>query len=153
MNRKGIVAAAFAIAVSTAFGASILSPLQVLQATPPGEVHWLVRLYDQSHSPIGTLRLRVTSERGRSCLGGLGDRGFLIKIDRKDGLPKDFRISNTPVAFFDGKKVVVDLTGGTCDDYRLLDGNLSNDGGVLGEIRATGLGFAQVVGRFSATLQ
>jgi hypothetical protein len=68
-------------------------------------------------------------------------------------VPNDFRISESPVALFEGNQVVVDLTGGICDDYRLLKGSLTTDGGAHGEIRAAGVGFVQVLGTFIATRQ
>jgi hypothetical protein len=60
MKPWAILFAVLAVGAATAFGSSILSPIQELQATPPREVPWLVRLYDRSHSEIGTLRLRIT---------------------------------------------------------------------------------------------
>jgi hypothetical protein len=112
MKFKGIVIGLFAVVTTTAGGSSILAPIQVLQGKPPGQVRWLVRLYDRSHSALGTLHLRITPQNGRSCLGEFGDRGYLIHIDQIEGLPKNFPISQAPVAVFEGNTVAVDLTGG-----------------------------------------
>ena len=121
---------------------------------PPASrpVNWKIQLFDTDHRSAGTLYVRITIERGTSCLASFGRDALLLRVDRKIELSKNFRISETPVAKIEKGRVSMDLTGGDCDNYVLLEGTMSNDGGAVGTAKSFGISFSKPLGTFVATV-
>jgi hypothetical protein len=110
---------------------------------------WRVSLFDSKHNSAGNIDLHVTKKEGRSCLGGY-EGGYLVVIDRTANLSSQVRVSNTPVAKIEGDHFSIDLSGGICDAYVLLEGRIMDGGHAAGDIHTLGWGEAQTIGTFVA---
>jgi hypothetical protein len=57
------------------------------------------------------------------------------------------------VAKFAGNKVRIDLTGGMCDAYHFIEGEMAADGSSTGDVYAFGMRFHRDLGTYRATVR
>jgi hypothetical protein len=143
-----VLAALMALCSSHAQG----PPSDSNQSPYPRPVDWKIQLFDTNHHNAGALYVHITTDRGGSCLGSFGRNAVLVRVDRKLELSRGFFVSSTPVAKFENDRVSIDLTGGDCDNYVLLEGTLSRDGGAFGTATSFGISFSKPLGTFVATV-
>jgi hypothetical protein len=135
MNVKFFV---FVAALACTATASEPSPFDALRARFPHGIPWQLEITDSSGQPAGTLEMRITREQAHSCLGGMDD-GVRVEFTRKQGLPPALSVEAYGVAKVSGDKIKIDLTGGMCDAYLILDGTLAADGSSSGDIHTFGM--------------
>lgn len=128
------------------------SPLSALQARHKDGIPWKVEFSSLDGKPEGSLDLRITSKTAESCLGGM-EGGLRVDFTRKDSLPRSMSVESYGVAKVSGDKIKIDLTGGMCDAYLILEGTLSADGSSAGTIHSFGMRGGRDVATYRATVQ
>lgn len=128
------------------------SPFAALQAHHPEGVPWKVEISDLEGKPAGSLELRITRQTANSCLGGM-DGGLRVEYTRKNALPASLPVESYGVAIVSGDKIKIDLTGGMCDAYLILEGTLAPDGSSTGTIHTFGMRGGKDVARYRAIVQ
>ncbi len=81
---------------------------------------------------------------------GRGWRGFPRHFIRPGVLWPPLPIASHGIATFIGDKIKIDLTGGTCDAYLMMDGVVTPDGSSSGVIYTFGPGGEHNVGTYRA---
>jgi hypothetical protein len=143
----------FAGALASVAAAQDSPMLDALRARYPQGIPWRVEIVDANKASLGALEMRITSEPGSSCLGDVGNGGVKVEFVRKDGLSPALHTSSYGVAKFSGNKVKIDLTGGLCDAYLLMEGVMAADGSSSGDVFTLSLGGGHDVGTFRASVR
>jgi hypothetical protein len=128
------------------------SPFDALRAKFPRGIPWKVDIISLDGKTNGSLELLITSDRASSCLGGMAD-GVRVEFTRKDAIPPALSIASYGVATSTGDKIKIDLTGGICDAYLLMDGALASDGSATGNIYTFGMRGGHDVATYRATVK
>ena len=111
------------------------SPVEALRARFPRGIPWDVELSTNGESR-GKLQMLITYSQASSCLGDMAD-GVRVEFTRKE-LSPPLSIGAYGVARFAGDKVKIDLTGGVCDAYLLMNGVVAPDGSSTGDVYTFG---------------
>lgn len=145
----------FAVFILLATGNVIAAdaiPMDALRAKFPQGVPWKVEMINADGKSRGDLEMLITSDRARSCMGEVGE-GFRVDFIRPDVLSPPLPIASYGIAKFIGNKVKIDLTGGTCDAYLVMDGVVTPDGSSSGDIYTFGPGGEHNVGTYRAIIR
>jgi hypothetical protein len=127
-------------------------PTDTLRARFPQGIPWKVQVINPDGKSRGDLELLITSDHARSCMGEVGE-GFRVDFIRPDALPPPLPIASYGIATFIGNRVKIDLTGGTCDAYLVMDGMVASDGSSSGDIYTFGPGGEHNVGTYRALVR
>ena len=128
------------------------SPVQSLRAKFPDGIPWRVEILSTDGKSLGALEMLITSDQASSCLGEMSD-GVRITFTRKENLSPTVSVASFGVAKFTGDKIKIDLTGGICDAYLLMSGEVAADGSSTGEIYTLGLRSGHDFGTYHATVR
>jgi len=150
--RHESLALSLAIMLTHSAFAAETSPFAALQGRHPGGVPWKVEISDLDGKPNGSMELLITNKTAESCLGGM-DGGLRVEYTRKDALPPSLRVESYGVAVVAGDKIKIDLTGGMCDAYLILEGTLAADGTSSGNIHTFGMRGGKDVATYRATVK
>ena len=153
-----IVAPRQILALALAFAAAAVdagepAPIAALRARFPHGIPWHVEFSDSAGHSLGAIDMQITTQSGGSCLGDMNPDGVRVEFMRKDDLSPTLRTTSYGVAKFTGSKVRVDLTGGMCDAYLLMDGEIAADGSSRGDVVAFGMRFSNDVATYRATVK
>jgi hypothetical protein len=143
------------IALSLLWGASAAAdavPIDALRAKFPQGIPWNVAVINPDGKSRGELEILITPEHARSCMGEVGE-GFLVDFIRPGVLSPPLPLASYGIARFIGNKVKIDLTGGTCDAYLVMDGVVSSDGASSGDVYTLGPGGEHNVGTYRAIIR
>jgi len=127
-------------------------PMDALRAKFPHGIPWKVDVVNPDGKSHGELKMLITSDHARSCMGDVGD-GFRVDFIRPDVLSPPLPITSYGVARFIDDKIKIDLTGGTCDAYLVMDGVVTSDGSSAGDIYTFGPGGVHDVGTYHASIK
>jgi len=127
--------------------------LASLRAKFPQGIPWNVEISDPSGQNLASLQFRITSESAASCLGDFGADAVRVEFVRKEHVSPDIRLASFGVAQFTGDKVEIDLTGGICDAYLIMDGKMEADGSSTGTVFRTGMAGGHDIGTYRATVK
>lgn len=152
MLSKKLFSALLVLAVAGRVTAADVSPVDALRTKFPKGIPWRVAFADANGKSRGELEMVITSNPAHSCMGEIGD-GFRVEFIHPGALSSSVPIAFYGVATFVGRKVEIDLTGGTCDAYFFMDGMLTPDGSSSGNITTFGRGGRHVVGTYRANVQ
>jgi hypothetical protein len=129
------------------------SPIEALRAKFPDGIPWRVEFGDSAGKSLGAIDMRITSARGKSCLGGMNPDGVRVEFVRKDNLSPTLSVTSYGVAKFADNKVKIDLTGGMCDAYLLMNGEVAANGSSTGDVSRFGMRGGNEVAKFRAAVQ
>ena len=129
------------------------SPIDALRSRFPQGIPWHVEFSDGAGKSLGAIDMRITAARADSCLGDMNPDGVRVEFVRKDKLSPTLHTTSYGVAKFAGDKVRIDLTGGMCDAYLLIDGEITADGSSKGEVTAFGMRGGHAVAAYSAVVE
>lgn len=146
-----LLAACLAVWIGTPAVAAQPSPADALRQKFPAGIPWQVEFDDLAGQPLGTVQMRITAEHANSCLGGM-DGGMRVEFTHTEKLAPQLRLSDYGVALFSGDRVKIDLTGGICDAYLLMEGALSADGASSGSLYTFGMRGGHDIGKFHAAV-
>jgi len=127
-------------------------PLDALRTKFPQGIPWNVAVISPDGKSRGELEILITAEHARSCTGEVGE-GFRVDFIRPGVLSPPLPIASYGIARFIGNKVKIDLTGGTCDAYLVIDGVVSSDGASSGDVYTLGPGGEHNVGTYRAIIR
>jgi len=127
-------------------------PLDALRTKFPQGIPWNVAVISPDGKSRGELEILITAEHARSCTGEVGE-GFRVDFIRPGVLSPPLPIASYGIARFIGNKVKIDLTGGTCDAYLVMDGVVSSDGASSGDVYTLGPGGEHNVGTYRAIIR
>ena len=127
------------------------SVVDVLRSKFPNGIPWSVEVLDIAGKSLGSLEMRITSVHASSCLGDIAD-GVRVEFIRKKSAPLKLPIASYGVAKFTDNNVKIDLTGGMCDAYLIMDGNIKADGSSTGQVYKFGMRGGNDVGTYRATV-
>jgi len=151
------IAARLAIAVSLVAAGAVhadgRSPIDALRGKFPRGIPWHVEFADSAGNNLGAIDMRITAQAGDSCLGDMNPDAVRVEFVRKDNLSPTLRTTSHGVAKFSGNKARIDLTGGMCDAYLLMEGEIAADGSSKGDVVAFGMRFSNVVATYRAVVQ
>jgi len=147
------VALPLAIAAACGLHADEHSPIESLRAKFPQGVPWHVEFSDSAGKSLGAIDMRITSQRGDSCLGDMNPDGVRVEFERKENLSPTLGTTAYGVAKFTDNKVRIDLTGGMCDAYLLIEGEIAADGSSKGDVVAFGMRSGHDVATYRATVR
>lgn len=128
------------------------SPVESLRAKFPSGIPWRVEILNADGKALGVLEMLITSEKASSCLGEMDD-GVRVNFTRKESLSPTISVASYGVAKFTGDKIKIDLTGGICDAYLLMSGEIASDGSSAGEIYTLGMRGGHNVATYRATVK
>jgi hypothetical protein len=128
------------------------SSIESLRTKFPKGIPWKVEILGTDGKSLGALEMLITSDPASSCLGEMND-GVRVKFTRKDALSPTLFVATYGVARFTGDKVKIDLTGGLCDAYLLMSGEMAADGSSTGEIHTLGMREGHDVGTYHAVVK
>ena len=148
-SRHAGVFVAAAIAAGNAVAAEP-TPLDALRAAHPDGIPWTAEVVDTAGKPLGALHLRFTAQEGSSCLGG--QHGVRVDFLRGDEKPP-LSLGDYGVAMFKDGKVKIDLTGGMCDAYVIMEGAFAADGASSGDVYRFGMRGGQNIGSYRASVK
>lgn len=131
--------------------ATDIQPLDALRAEYPRGIPWTVKVITLDGKDGGELQRRITSEHASSCTGEVGN-GYRVEFVRSDRLMSPLPIASYGIAKFVDDKVKIDLTGGTCDGYLMMDGTMTLNGSSAGGIYTFGPGGAHDLGTYHASI-
>jgi len=149
--RNLILALLAALATGSA-AADSPTPIESLRAKFPGGIPWSIEILDSAGKNVGSLDMRITSEPAQSCLGEMTN-GVRVEFTHTQALPPTLHVAAYGVATFSGDRMKIDLTGGMCDAYVLMSGQLAPDGSSTGEIYTLGLRGGHDIGTYRATVK
>ena len=129
-----------------------LSPVESLRARFPAGIPWRVEILGADGKSLGTLEMLITSDQASSCLGEMNG-GVRVNFTRKEALSSTLSIASYGVAKFTGNKIKIDLTGGICDAYLLMSGDVTSDGSSNGEIHTFGMRGGHDAATYRATIK
>lgn len=144
-----VLLAAFAAACAIAADSS---PVESLRAKFPHGIPWKVEIVGIDGKSLGAIEMLITSDPASSCLGGMNG-GVRVNFTRKDALSPTISVASYGVAQFTGDKIKIDLTGGICDAYLLMSGDVTSDGSSTGEIYTFGMRGGHDVATYRATVK
>ena len=144
-----VLLAAFATGCAIAAGPS---PVETLRARFPHGIPWRVEILGGDGKSLGAIEMLITSDQASSCLGEVND-GVRVNFIRKEALSPTISVASYGVAKFTGTKVKIDLTGGICDAYLLMSGEVAADGSSTGEIHTLGMRGGHDVATYHATVK
>ncbi len=127
------------------------SAVDVLRAKFPNGIPWNVEVSDIAGTSLGSLRMRITSIPASSCLGDM-TTGVRVEFIREQSASLKLAIASYGVAKFTNNNVKIDLTGGMCDAYLIMNGNMKADGSSTGEVYKFGMRGGNDVGTYRATV-
>ena len=153
MAARVSVALFLAIALACPVQADEHAPIDALRSKFPQGIPWHVEFSDSSGKSLGTIDMQITSQRGDSCLGDMNPDGVRVEFVRTDNLSPTLRTTSYGVAKFTGNKVRIDLTGGMCDAYLLIEGDIESDGSSKGEVVAFGIRGGHDVAAYRASVR
>jgi hypothetical protein len=136
------LASAFAFNTGAVADESLQPPfdLEVTIANPKGK-------------PGGTMLLEVTAERsGGSCLGDFAKDAYLVRVKNIKGPIREVRLGARPVAEVHGGHLRIDMSGGICDAYFMLEGEITS-ADAFGAVYTFGLNWAEDLGTFMAIVK
>jgi hypothetical protein len=128
------------------------SPLEVLRAQFPQGIPWKVEISDTNGKSLGDLEVLIKTEHAHSCLGEIDDGGVRVEFIGKHGI-SDSLIESYGIAKISGNRIQIDLTGGTCDAYVIMDGMVAPDGSSIGDVFTLSLNGGHDIGKYRATLR
>lgn len=128
------------------------SAVDLLRAKFPKGIPWNMEVFDPTGKSIGSLQMRITSIQASSCLGEFGTDGVRVEFIQKESASLKLPITSYGVGKFTDNKVKIDLTGGLCDAYLIMDGNIAADGSSTGQIYRLGMSGGNDVGTYRATV-
>lgn len=114
------------------------------------EILWRVEFFNLNRASLGTVEMRITTERAKSCLGDADVNTRRVEFLGRDGLSSAVKLAGYGVASFDGGDVKVDLSGGVCDADLVMEGALDGDGSSMGSLYTLSLGGGHDVGTYRA---
>lgn len=152
VTRRPLIAAWLAALIACGTQAAEPSPIEALRTKFPNGIPWRVEFADSAGKSLGAIDMRITSARGESCLGNMNPDGVRVEYVRKDKLSPTLSTTSYGVAKFTGNKVEVDLTGGLCDAYLLMNGEVAADGSSTGDVSTFGMRGGQEIARYRATV-
>ena len=127
-------------------------PLDALRTKFPQGIPWNVAVISPDGKSRGELEILITAEHARSCTGEVGE-GFRVDFTRPGVLSPPLPIASYGIARFIGNKVMIDLTGGTCDAYLVMDGVVTPDGSSSGDVYTLGPGGKHNMGTYRAIIR
>jgi len=140
-------------ALLTALGvAAEPSPLDALRGRFPHGIPWRIEVLDPAGKSLGALEVLITAQHAGSCLGGFSKDAVRVEFTRNE-LPSTLSITSYGVADFIDGKIKIDLSGGRCDAYLLMNGPLTADGASAGEVYTFGLRGGHDVGTYRAIVK
>lgn len=148
-----IVATLMVALVLDCAGAGEPTALATLRSKFPQGIPWNVEISDPSGQSLASLQFRITSESAASCLGDFGADAVRVEFVRKEHVSPDLRLTSYGVAQFTGDKVEIDLTGGLCDAYLIMDGKMETDGSSTGTVFRLGMSGGHDIGTYRATVK
>jgi hypothetical protein len=152
-TRRPVIAAWLAALIACGTHASEPSPIDALRTKFPDGIPWRVEFVDSAGKSLGAIDMRITSARGDSCLGGMNPDGVRVEFVRKDNLSPTLSITSYGVAKFTGNKVEIDLTGGLCDAYLLMNGEVAVNGSSTGDVSRFGMSGGHEVAKYRAMVE
>jgi len=129
------------------------SPIDALLGKFPHGIPWRVEVLDMAGKSLGALEMRITSEHAKSCLGGFSESAVRVEFTRKDQLSSSLSVTSYGVADLIDGRIKIDLSGGTCDAYLLMNGPLAADGSSTGEVYTFGMRGGHDVGTYRAVIK
>ena len=126
--------------------------IAALRARFPQGIPWMVKILDAAGQSLGSLEVRITSTQASSCLGDMNP-GVQVDFVRKELAPANLPIAFHGVARFRDDTVKIDLTGGTCDAYSIMEGKIEADGSSTGDVFRFGMWGSTGIGTYRATVQ
>jgi len=150
--RRQVLAGLFAGVACVQAIAAERQELDALRSRFAAGLAWQVEFTDLEHKPMGTLPMRITAERASSCLGGMSD-GVRVEFGPARDLSPSVHLGSYGVALLTEDKIKIDLTGGICDAYLLMQGVLAADGSSHGELYTFGMRGGHDIGTFSASIK
>ena len=147
--------ATFVLLVALAVGCAIAgdrSPIESLRARFPHGIPWRVEILGVDGKNMGALEMLITTDQATSCLGGMSD-GVRVNFTRKEALSSTISVASYGVAKVTGDKIKIDLTGGICDAYLLMSGDVAADGSSTGDIYTFGMSGGHDVATYRATVK
>lgn len=153
MTRWPMIAALLAALIASAIHAAQPSPIDSLRTKYPHGIPWHVEFADSTGKSLGAIDMRITSERGDSCLGDMGPDSVRVEFVRKDDLSPTLSTTSHGVAKFTGSNVKIDLTGGLCDAYLLMNGEMAANGSSTGGVSTFGMRGGHDVATYRATVK
>jgi hypothetical protein len=149
---RRILIAVSVVAAAGGIRADEHSPIDALRAKHPHGIPWHVEFSDSAGKSLGAIDMKITAEPGHSCLGGMNP-GVRVEFVRKDNLSPTLSTQSYGVAQFTGNKVRIDLTGGMCDAYLLIEGEIAADGFSKGDVSTFGMRGGHDVATYRATVK
>jgi hypothetical protein len=128
------------------------SSVDVLRAKFPKGIPWSVEVSDTTGKSLGSLEMRITSVPASSCLGDIASDGVKVEFIRNGSDSLKLPIASYGIAKFTNNNVKIDLTGGMCDAYLIMDGTIKADGSSAGQIYKFGMRGGNDVGTYRATV-
>jgi len=129
------------------------SSIGPLRAKFPHGIPWHVEFSDSAGKSLGAIDMLITAENGSSCLGGMNPDGLRVEFVRKDNLSPSLSTTSYGVAKFTGDKIRIDLTGGLCDAYRVMDGQVAADGSSTGNVVGFGMRYSKDLATYRASIR
>jgi hypothetical protein len=148
-----LIAAWLAALIACGTHAAEPSPIDTLRTKFPDGIPWRVEFVDSAGKSLGAIDMRITSARGDSCLGDMNPDGVRVEFVHKDKLSPTLSTTSYGVAKFTGNKVKIDLTGGLCDAYLLMNGELAANGSSTGDVYTFGMRGGHDVATYRATVE
>ena len=152
IKRRASIAAVLAALITCAARAAEPSPIDALRLKFPDGIPWHVQFFDSAGKSLGTIDMRITSAPGDSCLGSMSPDGVRVEFVRKDDLSPTLSTTSHGVAKFSGENVKIDLTGGLCDAYLLMEGKFDANGTSTGDVSTFGMRGGRAVATYRATM-
>jgi hypothetical protein len=149
--KKSLIPVLAALMLAQA-GATEPSSVDVLRAKFPKGIPWSVEVSDTTGKSLGSLEMRITSAPASSCLGDIAADGVRVEFIGKESASLKLPVASYGVAKFTDNKVKIDLTGGMCDAYLIMDGTIKADGSSTGQIYKFGMRGGNDVGTYRATV-
>jgi hypothetical protein len=125
--------------------------IAALRAKFPRGIPWNVEISDPAGKTLASVQMRITSKSAASCLGDFGADAVRVEFVRKEHVSPDLMLTDYGVAKFTGDKVEIDLTGGLCDAYLIMDGKMEPDGSSTGTVLRFGMSGGHDIGTYRAT--
>jgi len=152
-TRRPLIAAWLGALIACATHAAEPSPIDTLRTKFPLGIPWHVEFVDSAGMSLGSIDMRITSARADSCLGGLNPDGVRVEFARKDKLSPALSTTSYGVAKITGTKVEIDLTGGMCDAYLLMNGEVAANGSSTGDVSTFGMRGGHQVATYRAAVE
>jgi hypothetical protein len=127
------------------------STIEALRGKFPQGIPWHVEFADASGKSLGAIDMRITSEPGHSCLGGM-DGAVRVDFVRKANLSSTLFTTSYGVAKLAGNSIKIDLTGGMCDAYLLMNGEVTAEGASSGDLYTFGMRGGHDEGKYKASV-